>query len=188
MNFKGLVSKVCGVDPDPRVTANPYLDEGWTGVGEAIPYPDAHFDVVLADNVLEHLTKPSEVFAEVWRVLKPGGVFLAKTPNKWHYMPLIARATPPMLSISLSIACGAATTRIRFRPCIEVNTPREITRYAHEVGFRVKSITLIEGRPEYLRLMAPTYVLGLLYERLVNSLGFLSRFRVLLITVLEKPV
>ena len=69
-----------------------------------------------------------------------------------------------------------------------MNTPRDITRYAHEAGYRVKTIKLIEGRPEYLRLMAPTYVLGLLYERLVNSLGFLSRFRVLLIAVLEKPV
>jgi SAM-dependent methyltransferase len=94
MNFKGLVEKVCGVDPDRRVADNPYLDEGKAGVGEAIPYPDASFDVVFADNVLEHLMEPRVVFSEVHRVLKPGGVFLAKTPNKWHYMPTIARLTP----------------------------------------------------------------------------------------------
>src|SRR5205814_738030 len=27
MNFKGLVARVCGVDPDERVLTNPYLDE-----------------------------------------------------------------------------------------------------------------------------------------------------------------
>jgi 2-polyprenyl-3-methyl-5-hydroxy-6-metoxy-1,4-benzoquinol methylase len=49
---------------------------------------------VFPDNVLEHLYEPEEVFREVARVLKPGGVFLFKTPNKWHYMPTIAQLTP----------------------------------------------------------------------------------------------
>jgi SAM-dependent methyltransferase len=84
MNFRGHARRLCGIDPDPRVADNPYLDEGQVGVGELIPYPDASFDVVFADNVLEHLPDPAAVFAEVARVLRPGGVFLGKTPNKWH--------------------------------------------------------------------------------------------------------
>src|SRR2546422_4522275 len=40
MNFRGRVTRVCGVDPDERVTVNPFLDEGRVGTGEAIPYPD----------------------------------------------------------------------------------------------------------------------------------------------------
>ena len=81
MNFRGHARRLCGIDPDPRVAANPYLDEGQVGVGESIPYPDASFDVVFADNVLEHLPDPAAVFAAVTRVLRPGGVFLGKTPN-----------------------------------------------------------------------------------------------------------
>ncbi|EGV20657.1 Methyltransferase type 11 [Thiocapsa marina 5811] len=73
---------------------NPYLDEGRVGVGESIPYPDGSFDLVFADNVLEHLPDPARVFAEVARVLRPGGVLLGKTPNKWRYVPLIAQLTP----------------------------------------------------------------------------------------------
>lgn len=94
MDFRGRARRVCGVDPDPRVVDNPYFDEGRVGVGEAIPYPDASFRLVLADNVLEHLPDPAAVFAEVARVLRPGGLFLAKTLNKWHDVPLIARLVP----------------------------------------------------------------------------------------------
>jgi SAM-dependent methyltransferase len=35
------------------------------GVGEELPFEDASFDVVLAENVMEHVTDPDAVFAEV---------------------------------------------------------------------------------------------------------------------------
>jgi SAM-dependent methyltransferase len=91
MNFRGHAARICGVDLDPRVVDNPMLDEGKVADAGGIPYPDQTFDVVFADNVLEHLPDPLTVFREIARVLKPGGVFLFKTPNKTHYMPTIAR-------------------------------------------------------------------------------------------------
>ena len=94
MNFRGLAARICGVDLDPRVVDNPMLDEGKVADAGGIPYPDQTFDLVFADNVLEHLPDPQAVFREIARVLKPGGVFLFKTPNKTHYMPTIARLTP----------------------------------------------------------------------------------------------
>lgn len=96
MNFRTQVAYVAGADVDPAVLGNPFLDSAAIirmNDGR-IPYGDGEFDVVFSDNVLEHLPDPSSTLREVRRVLKPGGVFLAKTPNKWHYMPLVARATP----------------------------------------------------------------------------------------------
>ena len=55
MRFRGIARRVCGVDPDPRVVENPHLDDGREGVGEKIPYDDDSFDVIVSDNVLEHL-------------------------------------------------------------------------------------------------------------------------------------
>lgn len=74
MSFWELAARVCGVDLDPRVVDNPLLDEGKVADANGIPYPDATFDVVFADNVLEHLPDPLAVFREIARVLKQEGI------------------------------------------------------------------------------------------------------------------
>ena len=45
---------------------------------------------------------------------------------------------------------------------------------------------LIEGLPEYLRWAAPTYLLGWLYERVVNRVPGLAWLRVLWVVELLK--
>jgi 2-polyprenyl-3-methyl-5-hydroxy-6-metoxy-1,4-benzoquinol methylase len=44
-------------------------------------YPEGHFDVVIASEVLEHVAEPREMLREILRVLRPGGLLWATTPN-----------------------------------------------------------------------------------------------------------
>lgn len=186
MNFKGIVEAACGIDPDPRVVENKFLDEGRIATGESIPYPDEYFDIVVSDNVLEHLENPNEVLLEILRVLKSGGVFLAKTPNKSHYMPLIARLTPTSFHQWFNRRRGRKEDDT-FPTLYRINSTADVSKYASRLGFEIDRIELYEGRPEYLRFVWITYLFGLLYERLVNKFSILSRFRVLLIIALRKP-
>ncbi len=186
MNFRGLTKKLCGVDLDPRVVNNPMLDEGRVADARTIPYEAGQFQVVFADNVLEHLDAPLSVFREVARVLKPGGVFLFKTPNKWHYMPTIARLTPHGFHQYVNRLRGRAeadTFPTRYR----ANTKRAIIRLANEAGLTVERLERIEGRPEYLRMTGVTYLFGVAYERLVNATEALAPLRILLVGTLRKP-
>jgi SAM-dependent methyltransferase len=47
---------------------------------EALPFDSESFDLVLCTEVLEHCRKPGEVFAQVARILKPGGFLFLTTP------------------------------------------------------------------------------------------------------------
>lgn len=51
---------------------------------DAIPLPDASFDVVVLTQVLEHVRRPAAVLAEIARVLSPGGTLLATVPFAWE--------------------------------------------------------------------------------------------------------
>ena len=49
----------------------------------ALACPDDVFDVVLAVEVLEHVSSVEDVCREVYRVTRPGGVFCWASPNRW---------------------------------------------------------------------------------------------------------
>ncbi len=43
---------------------------------ESIPLPENHVDIVYTIDTVEHLSRVEDIFREVYRVLKPGGLFL----------------------------------------------------------------------------------------------------------------
>lgn len=50
-------------------------------------FRDEIFDVVLSFELVEHLQNPAAHLAEARRVLKPGGLYIASTPNRETYSP-----------------------------------------------------------------------------------------------------
>lgn len=48
-----------------------------------LPFPDNAFDAVTCTVSVEYLIRPLEVFNEVLRILKPGGVFINSFSNRW---------------------------------------------------------------------------------------------------------
>ncbi|HEX9201063.1 MAG TPA: methyltransferase domain-containing protein [Acidobacteriaceae bacterium] len=83
----GPTGAVYGVDASPEMLARAAKKASKAGadigfrnaLAEALPFPDAHFDVVLTTVMLHHLPGKlrNQCAAEIRRVLKPGGRLLA---------------------------------------------------------------------------------------------------------------
>jgi SAM-dependent methyltransferase len=61
----------------------------------ALPFADAAFDAVLCSLSVEYLTDPLAVFAEVARVLRPGGWFGVSFSDRW-FPPKVTRQWPDL--------------------------------------------------------------------------------------------
>jgi SAM-dependent methyltransferase len=58
------------------------------GVAEALPFPDSSFDLVILDNVLEHVTDRPQTLREIRRVLRPDGLLYMVTPKPFSIYSL----------------------------------------------------------------------------------------------------
>lgn len=80
-------NRVVGMDVDREALA---IAEGrgiepvWGDIEGPLPFEDAAFDAVIAGELLEHVREPSDVVAEVHRVLRLGGTFTGSVPNAYR--------------------------------------------------------------------------------------------------------
>lgn len=188
MHFQGQCAFIAGVDPDAGVMSNPHVDEAkqLEAPDFKIPYDDETFDIVFSDSVLEHVTDPAGFFSEVSRVLKPGGRFLAKTPNKYHYVTTIARLTPHWFHEMVNKWRGRQHEDT-FPTVYLCNTRRQFLKLAENRSLQLERFQIVEGRPEYLRSNALSYLPGIAYERLVNCCSLMEAFRCVILAEMSKP-
>ncbi len=69
----------CGEYLKMDIKHGPNIDV--VGSADNIPFPDQHFDSVVATQVFEHLSDFEKAAGEVSRILKSGGIFLITVPQ-----------------------------------------------------------------------------------------------------------
>jgi SAM-dependent methyltransferase len=60
-----------------------------------LPFNDKAFDAVICSVSIEYLIHPFEIFAEINRVLEPGGVFMVTFSNRW-FPPKVINIWPEL--------------------------------------------------------------------------------------------
>lgn len=83
-----------------RVGTETYPDTHFVnGDVETQPFADETFDLVVLSGLVHHLPDPTKCAEEVFRILKPGGRFVAFDPNRRNpFMYLYRDRTSPMYS------------------------------------------------------------------------------------------
>ncbi len=76
-----------------------------------LPFEDGHFDIIHANQLLEHLHGTDDFLREVHRLVKPGGYVLLSTNNlaSWHnVISLVLGMQPPPMHVSSEVIVGNA--------------------------------------------------------------------------------
>ncbi|SHJ01151.1 class I SAM-dependent methyltransferase [Desulfofundulus thermosubterraneus] len=129
--------------------------------GTRLPYPDAAFDFIISNHVVEHVggsMAQMEHVREIYRCLEPGGVLYFAVPNRWrliepHYkLPFLS-----WLPIPLASAYMRLTRRGTRYDCRPLSRTQALNLLASQ-GFNVTEATLdairLVGEIEYKSALA----------------------------------
>jgi ubiquinone/menaquinone biosynthesis C-methylase UbiE len=171
-----------GLDISPQLIAvgrRKYPDLQFVeGDIERLPFPALSFDGILLSGVVHHFPDPSRCAAEVFRVLRPQGRFLAFDPNRMNpFMWLYRDHASPFYS-----PIGVTENE---RPVLA----REVAAVFQRAGFTVSSHYLAGLAYRYVassraRLVLPVYNV---IDAAVFGLPFMERLRPFVLTAGAKP-
>ena len=107
-----------------------------SGVGETLPFPDSCFDLVVMNQVIEHVADQALVLREAARVLREGGVLYVACPNYLRfYEPHYKIFWLPLMPKSL----GRLYLRIRGR------SPAMLAQLTYTTDRRLKKLLTALG-------------------------------------------
>jgi SAM-dependent methyltransferase len=137
-----------GVDVSPSIAGPLPREIGvqvFEGTLEEADLPQASFDCVLANSILEHVPNPRQTLGDIRRVLKGGGVALVVVPNADNLLVAVRALSCRLVGIPESR---------RLSPCIPPYhvvgfTRRSIQCLAEVVGFEIVSLAISGGRHEW---------------------------------------
>lgn len=145
---------------------------------EKLPFADGSVDGIMFSGVLHHLPDCTTTAAEAFRVLRPGGKFVAFDPNRMNpFMYLYRDRSSPFYS-----PVGVTANE---RPVLAGN----IAATFRKAGFRVGSEFLSGLKYRYIASGKVRWLLPLYntIDSLMFSPAFMQRFRAFVISYGEKP-
>jgi ubiquinone/menaquinone biosynthesis C-methylase UbiE len=144
---------------------------------EHLPFDDGSLDGILLSGLVHHLPDPTRCAAEAYRVLKPGGRFVAFDPNRMNpFMYLYRDRSSPFYS-----SVGVTENE---RPVLA----RQVAGVFRAAGFAVETDYLSSLSYRYIastkvRWLLPAYNA---IDRAVFSPSFMAPFRSFVLTFGEK--
>jgi SAM-dependent methyltransferase len=187
--FLGTLGSVTGVDVSDEVHGNTALTAATTYDGNRLPFANESFDACVSNFVLEHVENPEDHFREVMRVLRRGGTYVFRTPNRLHYVAGASSLLPHWVHLRLANRLRALSEEDHdpWKTFYRANRPGVIRRLAARVGANVSVLRMVEKEPSYARSSRVLFFPMMMYERLVNATDILANFRSAIFGVVTKP-
>jgi len=146
---KEMISRanVVGIDPDREaINRHRSITKRTVGCIERLPFDGASFDLVTANVVMEHVKYPALALSEIYSVLRPGGIFVFRTPSARNYFVRIARRIPQRPKVWLASVIERRKPEDVYPAYYRLNTCEMIAEICGIVGFRSVHITVTKPR------------------------------------------
>ena len=163
--LRGKVARYVGVDSDPSVLSNSFLDASYQVGAESLPFENETFDLVFHNYVAEHFESPLACNREISRILRKGGLLLFQTPNRYYYPCIVASVTPHWFHAFYVRHFGSGRTEKEVFPTFyRLNDAETISTQLRSCGFDC-DIEFHSTPPGYLRFNKFTFLAGVFYEK-----------------------
>jgi SAM-dependent methyltransferase len=170
--LRGKVAKVLGLDVDQNAQSNPFVDECRIMKGTAWPVESNAVDLILCDQVLEHIEDIPSFFSETHRVLKNKGFICIRTPNRWGYIACISRLVPNRFHSKFIARIGGKRKQEDIFPvhyhCNSIPKIKTMFKKINLDGV----VYGYNPEPSYLSFSTIFYALGVVHQKM--SPGFLK--------------
>jgi len=145
--LRGKVKKVIGIDVDLAAKENPCIDEFLLLDSARWPVDDESVDLVVCDNVLEHIKDPDPFFKEANRALRRGGHICIRTPNSLNYIALFSRLIPNKYHSKVTaVVQDTRKEEDVFPTYYRCNTVSKIRSMLNRYGFGINIVLWVRGR------------------------------------------
>jgi SAM-dependent methyltransferase len=162
--LQGKVAKVIGIDVDQNSKNNPFLDDFRLIQGDSWPVDNNSIDLVICDNVLEHISDPDNFFSEICRVLRNGGLLCLRTPNRWSYIAIAATFIPNKYHSKVTSVVQASREDEDVFPTIyKCNSIGKLRKIMKKNGFYC-TVYGYEAEPSYFSFSKIAYFFGVLHQ------------------------
>ena len=150
-------SNVVAVDPSGNVHENPFVHERVQSFIEDYR-TDRQFDVATLRMVVEHVEQPDRVVASLHRLLKPGGVAVVLTVNKWSPITLLSKVMPFGLHHPLKSFAWGGDEKDTFPVRYLMNTRRQLREHFTSHGFREAQFAYLDDLSAFGKFNLPNLV------------------------------
>ncbi|MFQ3536076.1 MAG: class I SAM-dependent methyltransferase [Aggregatilineales bacterium] len=146
------------IEPERVAVARRLVPRALIAAAEHLPYASATFDVVLSNEVLEHVQDDRAAACEMVRVTKPQGMIVVFCPNRWYPFETHGHywrgeyhfGNTPLINYLPDVL------RNKLAPHVRAYTARGVRRLFAGLPVRIVSHTRIFGGYDNIAQRAPT--------------------------------
>lgn len=169
VELAGRCHRLVAVDPSDTIEENRFATERVRARLEDFECSEP-FDLATLRMVAEHVETPEAFVAALARLVKPQGLAVVYTVNKWAPISIVSKFTPFSIHHRIKSILWSTEERDTFPVAYRMNTRRRLRALFHGAGFREQHFEYLDDCRTFHRFRALNY-LELSAWRLLQAAG-----------------